>query len=105
MLNINGEIKDQKDVSEALKGYHGYTVLSNGIECVYMGRFVHFEGLFNGSQDVIEIPKIPKRCVVLFCGEDFSCISIAEAKAGFVNVPEQARGKIFSVMANCGLNT
>lgn len=104
MVNINGNANDPKTLGEALKGDYGYSRLSNGIECYYLGRFVYFEGYFNGSQDVIEIPKIPKRVVVHFAGDSFSCISIAEANAGFVSVPSDAKGKKFVVMANCGLN-
>lgn len=105
MININGTVGDEKKLAEALKGFYGTNRLSNGIEVFYQGRFVFFEGLFDGSQDVIEIPKIPKRCIVHFTGEDFACIAVAEANAGFVKVPDAARQKKFSIMANCGLNT
>lgn len=104
MVNISGDMKDERNVAEALKGNYGTTRLSNQVECFYQGRFVYFEGFFDGSQDVIEIPKLPKRCIVHFAGEDFSCIAIAEANAGFVKVPEAAKSKKFAIMANCGLN-
>ena len=104
MINISGNA-ETKDLKEALKGNYGSSRMSNEIEVFYQGRFIYFEGFFNGTQNVVEIPKIPKRCIVHFCGDDFSCIAVAEADAGFVSVPEAARGKKFAVMGNCGLNT
>ena len=106
MIHIDGENKDFKEMSQALKGDYGMNRLSNEIEVFYMGRFVYFEGYFNGSQKVIEIPKIPKRVIVHFSGDDFDCIAIAEANAGFVGVPSfvQEKHKMFAISANCGLN-
>ena len=107
MVNINGDTSEEKKLVEALKGNYGSNRLTNGVEVFYMGRFVYFEGYFDGTQKVIEIPKIPKRVIVHFAGDDFDCIAIAEANAGFVSVPALVQEKMerFAIMANCGLNT
>ena len=107
MININGNIQDEKKLTEALKGNYGTNRLSNGVEVFYMGRFVYFEGYFDGSQNVIEIPELPKRVIVHFAGDGFECIAIAEPKARFVSVPEIVKEKHekFTISAICGLNT
>ena len=65
MVSINGDMKDEKNLAEALKGKYGTERLSNKVECFYMGRFLYFEGFFDGTQNVIEIPKIPKIPIIL----------------------------------------
>lgn len=104
MERISDVSKDSRTIVEALKGDYGVERLGNGVEVLYMGRLVHFSGFFDGSQKVIEIPKLASRVPVLFSGDDFSCVAVAEANSGFVNVPEIAWQKKFVITADCVLN-
>ena len=101
---INGTETDKKTLFEALKGQYGTVRMENGIAVLYAGRMVHFSGYFDGKQDVIEIPKLAARVPVIFAGDDFSCMSLAEPNAGFVKVPDAAKQKRFAVIADCVLN-
>lgn len=105
MQRITTATKELRELVEALKGEYGMFRMENGIVCRYQGGIVHFEGYFDSGNEVVEIPKVPVRIPVVFVGDDFSCMSVAEADAGFVNVPEMARQKRFAVLATCLLNT
>ena len=105
MNSIKGKGTDRDTLLEALRGDYGVEVMPNGITVLHAGRLVHFSGLFNGTQEVIEIPKLPARIVVLFAWNECACIALAEPNAGFVKVPGAARGKSFAVCADCVLNT
>lgn len=104
MKRINRTTSGIRDVVEATEGTWGTERLSNGIVCMRQGSFVHFSGFFDGSQEVIEIPKIQAKIPVMFVGDNFGCASVAEANAGFVRVPEAALGKKFVVLCDCVLN-
>lgn len=103
MVVING-ISDIASLLEALKGAYGSTRLPNGLNVIYQGQFVHFNGIFSGNSDAIQIPSLPVRVAVIFSGDMESCCSIAEPSAGFVKVPAKMKGKRFSVFASCILN-
>jgi len=105
MQTIDSSVKSGKELAEALRGNYGVERMPNGIHVLYQGRFVHFSGFFNGSQSVIEIPKIAVKIPVMFTGEDFSCMAVAEPNAGFIAVPDAAKEKKFVVWADCVLNT
>lgn len=105
MQKIDSTVKNEKELSDALRGFYGVERLANGIEVLWQGRLLHFSGFFDGTPEVVEIPKLPARVPVLFSGEDFSCVSVAEPNSGFVKVPETARGKKFVVLGDCALNT
>ena len=104
MNRIDSATKDEKTLIEALKGQYGTLRMSNGVFVLFQGRLVHLSGHFDGTQEVIEIPKLPERMPVMFAGDDFACMSLAEANAGFVKVPEKARNKKFAILADCVLN-
>lgn len=104
MIHIN-KSSDLIDLLEAAKGdYYDFT-LGNGIIGIVQGRLLHFNGCFDGTQNVIEIPKINYRIPVLFTGENFSCMSLAEPNAGFVKVPDIAKQKKFVVFSTITLNS
>lgn len=105
MQVIDSSVTDGKALSNALQGVYGRVTMSNGIECLYQGQFLHFSGYFDGTQEVIEVPKVSVRIPVVFVGDDFSCMSLVEPDAGFVKVPETARRKKFVILADCVLNT
>lgn len=100
MIRIDRSPKDSVEVLDALRGDYGDVSLPNGIRGRFQGGLYHFEGLFDGSQETVEIPRIPHRIVVMFAGDDFACGVLVEPNAGFVAVPESARGKRFAVLSN-----
>lgn len=104
MIRIDGNTKDEKTIIEALKGKYGTLRMSNGVCVLFQGRLVHLSGYFDGKQEVIEIPNLPERMPVIFAGDNFTCMSIAEPNAGFVKVPDTARQKKFAIIADCVLN-
>ena len=106
MNRIDGNTKDEKTLIEALKGRYGTLRMSNGVCVLFQGRLVHLSGYFDGTQEVIEIPKLPDRMPVIFTGDDFTCMSLAEPNAGFVGVPElvKEKRKKFAIIADCVLN-
>ena len=93
------------DVIDALEGNYDCGRMSNGVGYLIRGNFVHFSGFFDGSQKVVEIPKVPAKIPVLFMGDGFGCSTVAEANAGFVKVPEAVNGKKFVILCDCVLNT
>ena len=105
MQTIDSTVKSGKELAEALRGNYGIERMSNGIQVLFQGRFMHFSGFFDGSQTAIEIPKVAAKIPVMFTGEDFSCMAVAEPNAGFVAVPDTAKEKKFVVWADCMLNT
>lgn len=100
MIHIDRGPKDSAEILDALHGDYGDFALSNGIRGRFQGGLYHFGGLFDGSQETVEIPRIPLRIVVMFAGDDFACGVLVEPNAGFVTVPEAARGKRFAVLSN-----
>lgn len=104
MNRIDSTTTDEMTLKEALKGEYGTLRMGNGVSVLFQGRLVHIGGYFDGTQDVIEIPKLPARIPVIFTGDDFACMSLAEPNAGFVNVPDTAKGKKFAIIADCVLN-
>lgn len=105
MQRIDESTSDKKELLEALRGEYGNVTMSNGITARIQGGLLHFQGFFDGKQDVIEIPKVPSRVPVTFSGDNFSCSSLAEPNSGFVKVPTSAKGKRFIVLATAILNT
>ena len=104
MQRINRSTTELRDVVNALEGDYDCGRMSNGIAYMFRGKFVHFSGFFDGSQKVVEIPKIPVKAPVMFLGDSFGCVSVVEPNAGFVRVPETALGKKFVVLCDCVLN-
>lgn len=106
MNRIDSTTTDEKTLLEALKGQYGTLRMRNGVFVLFQGRLVHLSGLFDGTQEVIEIPKLPERVPVIFTGDDFSCMSLAEPNAGFVKVPVlvKEKKKKFAIIADCVLN-
>ena len=104
MQRINRSTTDIRDVVNALEGDYDCGRMSNGIAYMFRGKFVHFSGFFNGSQEVVEIPKIPAKIPIMFLGDSFGCVAVAEANAGFVKVPEAAQGKKFVVLCDSVIN-
>ena len=94
-----------QDIAGALEGEYGSYRMSNGIVFMRNGNFVHFSGFFDGSQKVVEIPKVSAKIPIMFLGDSFGCAVVVEAGAGFVEVPETARGKKFVVLCDSVLNT
>lgn len=94
----------EKALGEALKGKYGTYTMSNGIKVLYQGAMIHYEGAFDGSQNVIEVPVTSSRIAVMFTGDSGSCCSIVEPDNGFVNVPKAMKGNRFFVLATGILN-
>lgn len=104
MKRIDRSNQDVRELSEALEGVYESYRMSNGIVFMRRGNFIHFSGFFNGTQEVVEIPKVPAKIPIMFLGDSFGCVAVAEANAGFVNVPETARRKKFVVMCDSVIN-
>lgn len=105
MKKINRSTSGMREVLEALEGEYGSYRMSNGIVFMRRGNFIHFSGFFDGTQKVVEIPKIPAKIPVMFLGDSFGCVTVVEANAGFANVPEAARKKKFVVLCDSVINT
>lgn len=104
MQRIDSTTNQQEIFAEALQGEYGSFRMANGILVRKQGQLVFFQGHFDGSQETIEIPKLPIRVPLMFTGDTFGCCVLAEPNAGFVKVPELARGKRFVVFATGLLN-
>lgn len=105
MNTIKPYNNDEKTLVEALKGEYGTYDMSNGIRVTKAGRIVQWWGSFTDTAEAVEIPTLPERYPVTFSGDDFSCVSIAEAGSGIMSVPAAARGKRFVVFGTCLLNS
>ena len=103
MVVINSS-SDLAGLIEAVKGTYGTTRLPNGLNVIYQGSFVHFNGFFSGDGDAIQIPTLPVRVAIIFSGDDETCCTIAEPNASFVKIPAKMKGKRFTIFASCILN-
>lgn len=103
-MNRIDKTSSMASIVEAIGGDYGTATLKNGIRFRFQGGLFRFEGFFSGSEDVIEIPNIPTRIVVMFSNEEGCFGTIAEPGAGFVRVPEKIKGGMFSVFSTGILN-
>lgn len=105
MRRIDNGTTEKNDFLDALRGDYGNFEQPNGIKGRFQGGLLHFQGIFSGNIDVLEIPRVPSRLPVVFTGDDFSCCVVVEPNAGFVKVPSLARGKRFVILSTAVLNT
>lgn len=98
MDTINYANFTKESLESALKGEYGTAMMSNGLTITKAGRFVAVWGCFTDSTEIVEVPALPVRYPLMFCGDSASGAAIVEPDSGFVDVPASVRGGRFIVM-------
>lgn len=98
MDTINYANFTKESLESALKGEYGTVTMPNGLTVTKAGRFFALWGSFADSTTIVEVPSMPVRYPLMFCGDAASGAAIVEPDSGFVDVPSSVRGGRFVVM-------
>lgn len=104
MDTINYANFTKESLESALKGEYGTAMMSNGLTITKAGRFYALWGSFTDSTTIVEVPALPVRYPLMFCGDSASGAAIVEPDSGFVDVPASVRGGRFVIMGFALLN-
>lgn len=105
MIRVNTNLDDFKTLLDALKGDYGASTASNGVKMLHFGPIALFWGAFDSTAEVVEVPSLPVRYPVLFASEKAAASVVVEERTGFSKVPDEIKGKKFTIMGFALLNT
>ena len=105
MNTINYTSFSREALIEALKGDYGVSMMDNGLTILKAGRFTAVFGAFGENVSIVQVPSLPERYPLLFCGDSATGAVIVEPENGFVSVPASVIGQRFVIMGFALLNS